>query len=88
MEQEGSMSQSWIARLLQEQAEAIARHLRYVAAHEAIMRVLQDVSRQAITEAQAMAQLEEAAASLDEPGLVALYRQIIERLRQRQEERA
>ncbi len=77
------MSQSWIARELQEHIEAIERHQRYAAAHEAIRQVLRAYEQQTITEAQAIAQLEEAAVSLDEPGLVATYRQTIERLRER-----
>lgn len=46
------------------------------------MAVLRASDQQTITEAQAVLQLEEATASLNELGLVALYHQIIERLRQ------
>ena len=81
------MSGEWRARLLQEHADAIARHQRYIAAHEVILRILQAVEQQTITEAQAIAQLEEAAPSLEEPGIVATYHQAIGRLRRRREGR-
>ena len=82
-----TMSGEWRARLLQEHVDAIARHQRYIAAHEAILRILQAVEQQTITEAQAIVRLEEAAALLHEPGVAATYRQTIERLRQRRESR-
>jgi hypothetical protein len=81
------MSQPWIVRLLEEQEEAIARHQRYIAAHNTIMRVLRALDQQATTEVRAMALLEEVVASLDEPGLVALYHQTIERLREQRGDR-
>jgi hypothetical protein len=81
------MSQLWIAQVLQEHEEAIQRHQHYVAAHEAIIRVLRAYEQQTITKAQALAQLEEAAASEVELGLVGVYRQTIERLCEPREER-
>lgn len=81
------MSHSWIAQVLQEHAEAIHRHQRYAAAHETIIQVLHALEQQAITEAQAIAQLEAAAASEVDLGLVGLFRQTIERLHEPREER-
>lgn len=78
------MSREWIARLREEHAEAIARHQRYIAAHETILRTLHAVEQQTQTETQAIQQLEEGAALLHEPGLIATYRQTIEHLRRRQ----
>lgn len=78
------MNQAQIAHLLQEHEAAIDRHRCYVQVHETIMAVLYALKQQTLTEAQAIARLEEAAASVEELGLVALYRQAIERLRQRQ----
>ncbi|HLV97378.1 MAG TPA: hypothetical protein VKT82_01765 [Ktedonobacterales bacterium] len=75
------MSQQWIAQALQEHENAIQRHQRYAAAHEAIMLVLRAVEQQTITTPEALAQLEEAAAAQEELGLLGLYRQAIERLR-------
>lgn len=75
------MKQPLLTRLLEEHAEAIQRHQRYAATHEAIIRVLRAYEQQTITEARAIAQLEEAASAQEELGLVALYRQTIERLR-------
>lgn len=79
------MSEEEIARLYEEHAEAIARHQRYIEAHELILYVLHAVEQQTITNVQAIQQLEVAAASLHEPGIVATYRQTIERLRRRKE---
>ena len=75
------MSQNWIAEALQEHAEAIQRHQRYVVAHTTIIQVLHALEQQTITEAQAIAQLEASAGSQVELGLAVLYRQTIERLR-------
>ena len=68
--------------MLQEHAEAIQHHQRYVVTHATIIQVLHAFEQQTITAAQAIAQLEEAAASEVELGLVGLYRQTIERLRE------
>jgi hypothetical protein len=54
----------------------------YVATHETIIRVLRAYEQQTITAAQAIEQLEEEAASEVDLGLVGLYRQTIERLRE------
>jgi hypothetical protein len=81
------MSEEWIARLRAEHTDAIARHQRYITAHETILRILGAVEQRTITEAQAIGQLEEAAASAHEPGLIATYRQTIERVRRRREGR-
>ena len=79
------MSEEWSARLRAEHGDATRRHQRSIAAHEAILRLLRAVERQMMTQAQAIRQLEEGAALLHEPGIVATYRQTIERLCRRQE---
>lgn len=47
------MSQSWIAQIQQEHTEAIQRHQRSVATHQAIIPVLHAYEQQTITEGQA-----------------------------------
>lgn len=64
------MSQQWIAREREQHETANARHQRYVAVHEAIIRGLHAFEQQAITKAQAIEQLEEEAAAREELGLV------------------
>lgn len=81
------MSQPWIARELQEHENAIQRHRRNVAFMRPSCRCSAPSSSRRFPAAQAIAQLEEAAASKVELGLAALYRQTIEHLREPREER-
>lgn len=58
---------------------------RRIAGRILVNRLLQAVEQQTMTITQAIGQLEEAAASLHEPGVASTYRQTIERVRGFQE---
>ena len=77
--------QHLLAQLRQEHQQAIERHRNYITTHERIIQIVLSLEQEGVTDAEALAQLQALADSVKEPGLVALYRQTIERLRRRGE---